>query len=73
MQVNREDTIRNILERGSGKRAQLMLNTGESLEGMLTLVGDQVVQLSQLVGREFYEAIIRVDSISAVVVRSDRK
>ncbi len=73
MQVNREDTIRNILERGSGKRIQLMLNTGESLEGMLTLVGEEVVQLSQLVGREFYEAIIRVDNISAIVIRSDRK
>jgi hypothetical protein len=42
---------------------------GEEVSGMVSEVGDLVIQLSELAGREFYDAAIRLNQISAVIVR----
>jgi hypothetical protein len=47
----------------------LVLTTGPELTGVVASVGDQVVHLTGLAGREFFDAVVSLDRIGAVVVR----
>ena len=54
----------------NGKVVELRLKSGDKIGGTVVGVGVSSVQLSQLTGAEFFEAVVGLDSISAVVVRS---
>jgi hypothetical protein len=69
LDVKSGDTIRSILERQMGKRVALVLTTGPELAGVVKIVGDKVVQLSALSGREFYDAVVSLDHVGAVIVK----
>ena len=69
LEVQSADTVKSVLERQVGKRVGLVLTTGPELTGVVTRVGDTVVHLSELSGREFFDAVIGLDRISAVVIR----
>ena len=63
------DTLQVILERHKGKSVTLKLDSGHEVGGIVREVGSQLVYLSQLVGKEFFDALIRIDRISAVIIR----
>lgn len=66
------DTIHAILERNVGGMVELRMTSGEKLGGKVEKVGDQLVHLSQLTGAEFYDAVVGLNAISAVVLRTKR-
>jgi hypothetical protein len=68
-----DDTISSILQHQSGQVVELRLVSGEKIGGKVEKVGDNLVHLSQLTGQDFYEAVVDLDSISAVVVRGKSK
>lgn len=68
-QINSADSIKSILERYVGQRVTVRLQSGEESSGIVAKVGDLVVHLSELAGREFYDAVIRLDRIDAVVLK----
>lgn len=68
-EVKAADTIRDILTQRMGKRVILRLDSGENLEGTLTMVGNSLVHLSKLAGRDYYDAAVSIDRISAVLVQ----
>lgn len=71
MQIEKTDTLASVLERLEGKSVRLRLaGSGEELSGKLTVVGKDLVQLSELSGREFFDAVVRVDQVAAVVVQT---
>ncbi len=72
-QIQPPDTVQNILDREVGQRVILRLQCGEEMSGTVTKVGEWIVHLSALSGREFYDAAIRLDQISAVIVRVREK
>jgi hypothetical protein len=47
-----------------------MLKSGQSIGGKVIFVGDTVVHLAALTGKEMYEATVSISDISAVVVRT---
>jgi hypothetical protein len=63
-------TMHDVLAQQAGKRATLRLGSGAEIEGTITLVGDQLVHISRLTGKEFYDAVVSIDRISAVVLRA---
>ena len=69
LDVKSGDTVRTILERHVGKRVGLVVTNGPELTGVVTTVGDKVVHLSELTGREFFDAVIALDHVAGVVVR----
>jgi len=73
LQIQKSDTIKDVLERHAGQGITLRLQSGEEMSGTLSKVGDQVVHLSGLSGRDFYDAVIRIDVISAVIIRARNK
>jgi hypothetical protein len=62
--------IPEVLQGLTGKIVELRLKSGEKIGGTVTAVGSSTVHISQLTGAEFYDAVVVVDSIAAVVVRT---
>ena len=67
--LNKGSATKDILTEYVGKRVSLKLDTGEELEGTVTKVGDHLVHLAKLSKRDFYDALIRIDKISAIIIR----
>lgn len=62
-------TIRNILTDAIGKRVSVRLDSRDELEGTVTTVGDHLVHISKLAQRDYFDAFVSIDRISAVIVR----
>jgi small nuclear ribonucleoprotein (snRNP)-like protein len=65
--------IKEVLTGYVGKRVALRVEGGEEIEGIVTKVGDHLVHVSQLTKRDFYDAVIRLDRVSAVIFRVRNK
>ncbi len=70
VEINTSFTIRQILASFTGQRVAVKTVAGESIEGTVTSVGDHVVHISRLSGKEFYDAVVVIDRISTVVFRA---
>ena len=69
-ELNKGFGMKEILASYEGKRVAIRLDGGEELEGVVTRVGDQLVHFSKLSKRDFYDAVIRIDKINAVIFRA---
>ena len=69
-ELNKGYGMKEILASYEGKRVAIRLDGGEELEGVVTRVGDQLVHFSKLSKRDFYDAVIRIDKINAVIFRA---
>ena len=69
LEVRSADSVKSVLERQVGKRVSVVVATGPELSGVVSSVGDKVVHLSELSGREFFDAVVSLEHIHAVVVR----
>jgi hypothetical protein len=63
-------SLKDNLASNTGKRVSLMISSGESVEGTIEKVGDHFVLLSKLGGKDFYDALVRIDEVKAVVFRA---
>lgn len=71
MQIEETETIATFLKRLEGKPVRLRLaGSGEELSGKLVKVTPDVVHLAELSGREFFDALIRIDQVAAVLVQT---
>lgn len=52
-----------------GKDVYIHLRSGDTLQGYVKAVGDNQVHLEKLAGKDFYDALIRLEDISAVEVK----
>jgi len=70
--LNASQTVRDNLVRlqQGGKRVELTLKNGKSYAGKLGAVGDHAVVVTEITGREFFDAYVVLDDISAVEVRA---
>jgi len=70
MVFEEQDTMANVLKRLEGKGVRLRLaGSGEEVIGKLQKVGKELAHLSDLSGREFFDAVVRIDQVSAVSVQ----
>ena len=63
-------SMRSALSRQSGKTVTLKLDSGEELTGVLRNVGDDAVVLEKLSGRDFYDAVVDVEEIAALIYKA---
>lgn len=61
--------VRRLLVHHNGKVVTLQTVSGKELTGTVTTVGEHLVQLSSLSGREFYDAMVDYDHIEAVILK----
>lgn len=67
--LNSPDAIQSTLEQQVGKRVKVKLESGQDLEGKVAKIGSQAVQLAELTGMEFFDAMVKLDKITAVIVK----
>lgn len=63
-------TMKALLTDSIGKRVVLRLESSEEMEGTVTTVGDNLVHVSKLSRRDFFDAFVSIDRISAVIIRA---
>lgn len=67
--INPNDHIKNLLEREIDLPVKLRLRSGAEIGGTVARVGVNVVQISEVAGLEFYDAVININDISAVLFK----
>ena len=73
LDLNSPESIRVNLERFMGERITLSLTGGGELQGVVSKVGVTSLYITELTGREFFDAVVRLDHVSAVVVKKRNK
>lgn len=69
LSINPEDTTRSILAAHKGKRVSLRLRGGDELSGVVRDATERLVVIGELSGREFFDAVVPLDAVDAVIVR----
>lgn len=70
MVFEEQDTVAAALKRLEGKTVRLRLVGGaDEVVGKLQKVGKELAHLSDLSGREFFDAVVRIDQVAAVSVQ----
>jgi hypothetical protein len=69
LEIKDGDSVKSVLERHVGKRVALVMTSGPDLTGTVVKVGERLVHLGELQGREFFDAAVALDRITAVVIR----
>jgi hypothetical protein len=64
-----QDLFRSTLQKMIGKHVTVHLMAGRELTGLVNKVTDDAVHLSELGGRDFFDAIVRMEHISAIIFR----
>lgn len=64
-----DGAIQAALKERQGKTATVVLESGTELTGTVSKLDDGAVRLTELSGKEFYDAVVDLDDISAVVMR----
>src|SRR5688572_9260788 len=57
--LNDDDFVRAALESQKGQSVTLRLLSGEEISGKVTEVGEAAAKISELTGKEFFEAYVR--------------
>jgi len=70
LKVAEDAEFNQILAEQQGKKVILRMIDGGELAGLVRRVTPHVVHLGELVGKEYYDAVVSVDHISAVIVRT---
>ena len=70
VKINVHESMKEILRRYKGKHIRIHLIAGNEFEGDLTEVGEDVVHLTELAGMDYYDALVRIESITALILRA---
>ncbi len=62
--------VHDALSALSGERVTLYLDNGSTCEGVLATVTQHTIHVSELVGKEFFDALIRADHVVGVEFRT---
>jgi hypothetical protein len=69
IQLNSGISLADNLTALKGKTATVFLSSGQSMTGIVKDVKDNVLHLEKISEKEFYDALIRIDMISAIEAR----
>ena len=70
LQVGANDTVEAVLRAQKDKRITVRLRSGQELTGVVRMSNARVVQLGAITGREFFDAVVPLDAIDAVLIRT---
>jgi hypothetical protein len=67
--VKAGDTLQKVLEGYKGKRVTIRIQGGEELTGRVKFISRELLHLEALSSREFFDAVVDVSRIEALIVR----
>jgi hypothetical protein len=53
-----------------GKRISVRTESGDTIDGAIARVGDNHVHIAKLSGKDFYDAIVRIDKIESFTFKA---
>jgi small nuclear ribonucleoprotein (snRNP)-like protein len=59
-------SIKDNLKTYIGKDVVIHLRSGKTIQGYLKSVGDHLLHVEKLSGRDFYDALVRIEDITAI-------
>ena len=65
-----DKSLQTNLMQFQGKTIEIQLENGGQLTGKLSEVGTQTILLKELRGKEYYDALIVIDDITAVIFKA---
>ena len=63
------ESVKIMLDASIGRAVSLHLASGQEIAGTVVKVGDHVVHLSRIVGKDFYDAVVVLDRVDAVLFK----
>ncbi|HEV8094997.1 MAG TPA: hypothetical protein VGP71_04660 [Burkholderiales bacterium] len=63
-------TVESLIAAQKGKRITVRTRSGQELTGVVREVTPRFVQLGALSGRDFFDAVVALDAVEAVIVRT---
>jgi len=72
LSVGGDDSIQSVLSAHQGKRVTVKLESGE-LTGKVGEVNGKIVHLVELSGKDFFDAVVSIKEIEAIVIRVRNK
>ena len=70
LKVGSAATVESLITAQKGKRITVRTRSGQELTGVVREVTPKLVHLGGLAGREFFDAVVALDSVEAVIVRT---
>jgi hypothetical protein len=70
LKISPTDTVESVLSAQKGKKVIIRLRSGQEATGTVATVTPKVVQLAAPAGKEFYDAVVPLEAIEAVYVRT---
>ena len=70
LKVGANDTVQSVLTANKGGTATVRLRSGQDLTGVVREVNARVVHLGGLSGREFFDAVVPLEAVDAVLIRT---
>ena len=66
---NVDENMGRNLKAMEGRRISITLDSGKTFSGIVKKVGRHLIHLEKLDGKEYYDALIRIDKIMAIDAR----
>lgn len=68
--ISASDTTQSVMTAQKGKRVTLRLRSGQELTGTVREATAKLVVLGAVSGREFFDAVVPLEAVDAVLVRT---
>ena len=62
-------TLKDNLKSFTGKDMYVTLRSGKTYQGFLKSVGDHFIHLEKIAGKDFFDALLRMEDISAIELK----
>ncbi|MDY6855490.1 MAG: hypothetical protein SWO11_12420 [Thermodesulfobacteriota bacterium] len=69
MKYNVNSSVKDNLNNLVGKKVYLYLDSGKTMSGFVKKVENHLIHLEKLDGKDFFDALIRIENISALEAR----
>ena len=70
VKVGASDSFESLISAQKGKRVTLRTRSGGELTGVVRAVTPRYVHLGALAGRDFFDAVVSLETLEAVIVRT---
>ncbi len=70
VKVGANDSFESLISAQKGKRVTLRTRSGGELTGVVRAVTPRHVHLGALAGRDFFDAVVALETLEAVIVRT---
>jgi cyclopropane fatty-acyl-phospholipid synthase-like methyltransferase len=70
LDVKQDDSVQSLLAAQKGKRVTVRTRSGQEFTGTVKTVSPKLVQVSQVAGKEFFDAVVPLEAVEAVLVRT---